>query len=194
IGYFRIEAPDAVDEGKFIGVDDLTLDNPAAAPTPGFGLSADSPDISLLQGGTASDTITVNRSNFTGGLTFASVGLPSGVPASFLPNPSSGTKVEMRLAASNTAAPTGSAGAAFTVRASAATATPSPRQLSFHVFVQQTYTVTLGVSDVDLAGCTSAIPVTVTRDLAFPGPVQLSATGVPAGVTATFDPTTLDFH
>src|SRR5205085_10352209 len=28
----------------------------------------------------------------------------------------------------------------------------------------------------------------------FPGPVQLSATGVPAGVTATFDPTTLDFH
>lgn len=41
-------------------------------------------------------------------------------------------------------------------------------------------------------GAAGTAPVTVTRAGGFTGPVTLSAEGVPAGITATFDPATLD--
>jgi len=56
-------------------------------PTPDFGLAAQSYNLSLAQGGSANDTITVMpMDGFSGNVTFDASGLPSGVSANFASN------------------------------------------------------------------------------------------------------------
>jgi sugar lactone lactonase YvrE len=74
------------------------------APAPGFALSASPSTLVFLAGGTATATITVQETGgFTGSVTLVASALPSGVTASFTPNPATGTSV-LTLSASTTAA------------------------------------------------------------------------------------------
>jgi hypothetical protein len=69
--------------------DDLTFDNPAGG-TPDFsiGLAGGGAFFTVVQGGSASETIPINRFNGSNGnITFSVSGLPQGVTASFSPNP-----------------------------------------------------------------------------------------------------------
>ena len=50
-----------------------------------------------------------------------------------------------------------------------------------------------GSTNVGLGACTATVPVIVTRSASFPGPVTLSVTGVPGGVTASFAPNPATF-
>jgi len=60
--------------------------------TPSFTLSPSSSAVSVVEGMTATDTLSVTDSGgFTGAVTLAASGLPSGVTASFGTNPTSGT-------------------------------------------------------------------------------------------------------
>ena len=82
--------------------------NPSGSGTPDFGLSASPSSVTATQGGSASSTITVAPLNgFTGSVTFAAAGLPTGVTASFSPTSSTGSTT-LTLTASASAA-TGSA-------------------------------------------------------------------------------------
>ncbi|HEX7917474.1 hypothetical protein [Rudaea sp.] len=56
-------------------------------PTPDFSLAAQSYNLSLVQGGSVSDTITVTpMDGFSGNVVFSASGLPSGVTANFASN------------------------------------------------------------------------------------------------------------
>ena len=73
-------------------------------PAPSFTLSASPASLTVAQGASGKSTITVSGQNgFTGSVTLATSGLPSGVTAAFAPNPTTGTSV-LTLTASSTAA------------------------------------------------------------------------------------------
>jgi hypothetical protein len=73
-------------------------------PAPSFTLSASPASLTVVQGASGKTTITVSGKNgFTGGVTLAASGLPSGVTAAFGTNPATGTSV-LTLTASSTAA------------------------------------------------------------------------------------------
>jgi kumamolisin len=71
---------------------------------PGFSLSASPGSVALTQGGSATSTITVtDGGGFSGSVTLSVSGLPNGVTAGFVPNPTTTTST-LTLTASGTAA------------------------------------------------------------------------------------------
>jgi hypothetical protein len=77
---------------------------PANTGTPSFTLARSASSLSVTQGSSATDTVTVTPVNgFSGSVTFTASGLPSGVTASFSPA-SSTTSSVLTLTASSTAA------------------------------------------------------------------------------------------
>jgi N-acetylneuraminic acid mutarotase len=94
---------DANDESNFLN--DLWMYQPHAPGIPGFSLSANPGSLTIVQGAAGTSTVTVTDSGgFTGSVTLAASGLPSGVTASFSPNPATATSV-ITLTASSSAAP-----------------------------------------------------------------------------------------
>ena len=72
-------------------------------PAPSFTLGASPASLTIAQGASGKSTITVtNQNGFTGKVTLAASGLPSGVTAAFATNPTTGTSV-LTLTASSTA-------------------------------------------------------------------------------------------
>jgi hypothetical protein len=100
--------------------------------TPGFTLAPSATALSVTQGKTATDTITVTDVNgFTGSVTLAASGLPSGVTAAFATNPTTSTSV-LTFTASATATPatstvtiTGTSGSTTATTTVALTVVPS---------------------------------------------------------------------
>ncbi|HSZ61782.1 MAG TPA: hypothetical protein VK828_08285 [Terriglobales bacterium] len=156
--------------------------------SPSFTLSAAPSAVTIAAGGTGgTSTITVNDQNgFTGSVSLAASGLPSGVTASFNPTSTSTTSV-LTLTASGSAAPgtatvtiTGTSGSLTATTTVSLTVTPAP---SFTLSASPTsLTITPGG-----AGGTSTI--TVGDQNGFSSSVALAASGLPSGVTATFNPT-----
>jgi cellulose 1,4-beta-cellobiosidase len=77
------------------------------AQTPAFTLGASPPSVSLTQGGSTTDTVRVTGAGgFSGNVTLSATGLPSGVTASFSPNPTAGASLVTFTAGSNAVAGT----------------------------------------------------------------------------------------
>jgi N-acetylneuraminic acid mutarotase len=77
---------------------------------PSFLLSAQSSAVTITQGGSNTDGITVAPANgFTGSVSFSATGLPSGVTPSFNPNPTTANSSVLTLTATATAATGGPA-------------------------------------------------------------------------------------
>ncbi|MGA2891041.1 MAG: cellulose binding domain-containing protein [Terracidiphilus sp.] len=77
------------------------------SPASSFTIAPSASTLSLAQGGSATDTITVTDvGGFTAGVTLAASGLPSGVTAAFGTNPTTGTSVLTLTAGSTSAAGT----------------------------------------------------------------------------------------
>jgi len=73
-------------------------------PPPSFNLDASPASLSIVQGGSGATGITVtDLYGFTGGVQLSAANLPSGVTASFTPNPTTGAST-LTLAANGTAA------------------------------------------------------------------------------------------
>jgi subtilase family serine protease len=76
---------------------------PTSGPTPDFSLSASPASVTVTQGNSGTSTISVTPSNgFTGSVSLSASGLPSGVNATFSPNPSTVAST-LTLTASGTA-------------------------------------------------------------------------------------------
>ncbi len=67
------------------------------APT-GVTLTANATQPTIVQTQTASYTVTINRSNFTGAVTLAAAGVPSGASITFTPNGTTGNSVAISIA------------------------------------------------------------------------------------------------
>jgi subtilase family serine protease len=163
----------------------------AGSATPSFTLSDSPSSLSITQGGSGTSTISVTDVNgFSGSVTLAASGLPSGVTAAFGTNPTTGTSV-LTLTASATAT-TGTSTVTITGTSGSLTATTT---LALTVNATATPSFTLSDSPSSLTitqGTSGTSTITVTDKNGFTGSVTLAASGLPSGVTAAFgtNPTT----
>ena len=150
---------------------------------PSFTLSASPSSLSMTQGSSGNSSISVvGAGGFTGNVSLAAAGLPSGVTAAFATNPTAKTSV-LTLTASNTAT-TGAATVAITGTSGTLTATTS---VKLTVAVPPSFT--LSASPQTLAvnqGSSGTSTISLTGAGGFTGSVKLAATGLPSGVTAAF--------
>ena len=155
-------------------------------PTPSFTLSDSAPLLSIAQGSSGTDTITVtDAGGFTGSVTLAASGLPSGVTATFGTNPATGTSV-VTLTASATA-PQGSA--VVTITGTSGALTPATTTIALTIGPSNTGSFALSASPATLSiaqGSSASETITVTDTGGFTGTVTIgSATGIPSGVTVS---------
>ncbi|WP_187143402.1 FG-GAP-like repeat-containing protein [Terriglobus albidus] len=135
-------------------------------------------------GTTQTGTVTVNpQYGFSGNVTLSATGLPSGVTASFSPNPTTGSSI-MTLTLSNSATPgysqitvSGVSGSVTAVGSTSLTVN------------QQSFTVSSAPGVLNLSPGTTAKSSVMVKPLnGFSGSVNFTATGLPSGVTASFSP------
>jgi Pro-kumamolisin, activation domain len=158
---------------------------PASTQNPSFSLSASPNSVSIVQGTAGTSPITMTPQNgFTGNVVFTASGLPAGVTASFNPNPSASTTL-LTLTASSSAATgtfpvivTGASGSLF-----------SSTNVTLKVIPAANFSLSAspaGLSIVQGTGATSSITVNPVNG--FSANVNLTASGLPTGVTASFIP------
>src|SRR4029077_229242 len=157
------------------------------ASGPNFALSASPSSVTLIQGASGTSAITITPENsFSGNVSLSISGLPSGVTASF--NPSSAASASTLTLASSAAAAVGTF--TMTVTGSSGSLT---NQTNITLTVNPTGSYTLSASPNSLSilqGTNGISTITVTPQNGFNGNVVLSASGLPSGVTASFNPGT----
>jgi hypothetical protein len=165
------------------------LDPPGGGTTtPGFSVSASPSSVAVTRGATAASTITITRVNgFAGAVTFAASGLPAGVTATF--NPASATGASTTLTFTATATATlGAATVSVTATGGGITQATSVA-LTVNAPATPDFVLSASPAAVTVAqGAAAATNLTITRSGGFTGSVALSASGLPAGVTAAFNP------
>jgi uncharacterized membrane protein len=156
-------------------------------PAPNFTLSASPASVSVTQGSSASSTITVNPTNgFNGSVSLSASGLPSGVTASFNPASTTGTS-SLTFTASATAT-TGTATVTITGASGSLTHTTTVT-LTVNAAAVPNFTLSASPTSVSVTqGGSGGSTITVNPVNGFNGSVSLSASGLPSGVTASFNP------
>ena len=196
ITQISIQNADDSNSGRYAGVaiDNLTFDNPGGVP-PDFRLAPAAAEIGVPQGSSSSEAIQILRLNgSTGGITFGASGLPSGVHASFSPNPADGESTTLTLSADPNA-PTTSRSPYPSIDVSASpdgsSAGPSSQSASIGVNVYAPFTVQ-APQTIQVPPCSTVkVPITVDWAVGFSGNVSLSLSGVPSDDQATLNPTVL---
>jgi uncharacterized protein YceK len=157
------------------------------ATGPNFALSASPSSVTLIQGVSGTSTITITPENsFSGNVSLSISGLPSGVTASF--NPSSAASASTLTLTSSATAAVGTF--TMTVTGSSGSLT---NQTNLTLTVNPTGSYTLSASPSSLSilqGTNGTSTITVAPQNGFNGNVTLSASGLPSGVTASFNPAT----
>jgi subtilase family serine protease len=158
----------------------------AGASSPNFTLSDSPNSLTITQGGAGgTSTVTVNdQGGFTGTVSLAASGLPSGVTAVFNPTSTAGTST-LTLTASSSAT-TGTATVTITGTSGSLVSTTT---LALTVNAASTPNFTIGASPSSLTvapGSNGNSTITITSSGSFASATTLSATGLPSGVTAAF--------
>ena len=137
--------------------------------------------VSMGQGATSSASVEITPQNgFNGSVTFSVTGLPTGVTAFFAPNPATSSS-ELTIVTGNNAT-VGNATLTITGTSGSITATAL---LTLTVNAPG-FTLNGGGSVSLGQGSTAVSYVYVSDQFGFNGSVALSASGLPAGVTASF--------
>ncbi len=152
-----------------------------------YSLSASPASVTVTQGNGGTSTITVTPTNgFTGSVSLSASGLPAGVTASF--NPASTTSTSTLTLTASSTATTGPATVTITGTSGTLSHTTTI-SLTVNAPAQPDYTLSASPSSVSVVqGNTGASTITVNKVNGFAGTVALSASGLPAGVTASFNP------
>ncbi|UFP94207.1 hypothetical protein [Gloeobacter morelensis] len=156
---------------------------------PAVALSATPTTATVNQGTTATYTVNLTRSNFTGSVDLSVSGLPPGATATFSSDPTTANSVTLSVATS-TATATGAKTLTIGGTASGATITPTTVSLT----VNAAPTVVLSATPTSATvnqGAAASYFINLTRSN-FTGSVDLNLSGLPSGATASFtaDPTT----
>ncbi|MFZ1050052.1 MAG: protease pro-enzyme activation domain-containing protein [Candidatus Sulfotelmatobacter sp.] len=153
----------------------------------GFTLTASPSSVTITQGGASGKSnITITSVNgFSGNVTLAASGLPTGVTAAFSPNPATSSST-LTLTASATAA-TGTA--TVTITGTSGTLR-NTTVLSLTVNALKTFSLSASPNAVTITqgGASGKSNTTITPVNGFSGNVTLAASGLPTGVTASFNP------
>jgi FG-GAP-like repeat/Right handed beta helix region len=133
---FEISGRPLTDDSKPIAIDDLTFKTPSNA-TPDFTLNPAVTDLTIEQGGSATDAITIGRlGGSSGDIAMSASGLPPGVGATFSPNPAPATQTVLTLTADSNADPTMKP-VTVTGTPQSPSAGPSPRSFTLNLTVQR---------------------------------------------------------
>ena len=168
----------------------LALTIPGTA-TPSFTIAPTTSALTVVQGSHTTDTLTIlPAGGFTGSVTLAASGLPSGVTAAFGTNPTTGSSLLTLTASSAAAAGTST----LTITGTSGSLTASTN-ISLTVNTTQTpgFTLATSASSVSLTqGASTTETIAVMDTGGFTGNVTLAISGLPAGVSAVFgtNPTT----
>ena len=163
-----------------------------AASSNGIAISASPSSASAVQSSTTSCTVTLVRTAYTGTVSLAVSGLPSGVTAAFTPSTLIGGTLASTLAFTLAS---GATVGTTTITITASGSGVAPSSISFALTVTSSVAASIALNaapssaTAPQSGGTSSI-VTLTRT-AYTGTVTLAATGLPTGVTAAFTPATL---
>ncbi len=157
----------------------------AGSSTPSFTLTSSPSGVTVTQGSSGTSTITVSDlGGFSGSVTLAASGLPSGVTAAFSTNPTTSTST-LTLTASSTAT-TGTATVTVTGTSGSLTATTTV-SLTVNTASSPNFSVSASPSSVTVTqGTSGTSTITITSTGGFNSATTLSASGLPSGVTATF--------
>ena len=158
-----------------------------AVHTPTFALTTAPSGLTITPGGTTSATVTVTPEyGFTGTVSLATSGLPSGVTASFSPATTSGTSTLTLTANSSVTA----SGATLTITGTSGSITSS-EAVALTVATPQFKLLATSLLSVG-QGSSASGSVEIEPLYGFTGNVTLAISGLPAGVTAAFstNPTT----
>jgi len=161
----------------------ITITVPPAA---GFTLTPSATALSIAAGATGTDTITVkDTGTFTGSVSFAASGLPTGVTASFSPTSSTSSSVVTFAVASSTVAGT----YPITITGTSGTLTPVTTSIALTITGLGSFSLSASPASLTVApGASGTDTITVTDVSPFSGSVSFAASGMPAGVTAAFSP------
>jgi endo-1,4-beta-xylanase len=151
-----------------------------------FTLSANPANLTINRGASGTSAITITRSGgFTSSVALSASGLPTGVTATFNPASTTGTSSTLTLAASGTAA-LGMVSVTVTGTGGGLTRTAT---LVLTVNAAQDFTLSANPSSLTVnQGASAASSLSITRVGGFVGSVTFSASGLPSGVTASFNP------
>ncbi len=156
-----------------------------SSTSPSFTLSVSPSSLTITQGSSGTSTITVTDvGGFTGSVTLAASGLPSGVTASFSTNPTTSTST-LTLTASSTAT-TGAATVTITGTSGSLSATTTV-SLTVNSTTSPAFSVSASPTSLTVTqGSSGTSTITVTSTGGFDSATTLSASGLPSGVTASF--------
>jgi len=152
--------------------------------TPGFTIAPSNSTLSTGQGLSTTDTIAITpQGGFSGVVSLAASGLPSGVTATFANGTATGTQV-LTLSASNATGAAGPVAVTITGTSGSVTATTT---VAFTVTISPVFALSASSPSVQVAeGGITTDTITVTPSNGFSAAVTLSVSGLPTGVTGTF--------
>ena len=164
----------------------------ASCGTPDYAVTASPASQSVVQGAGTSYTATVTPSGgFTGTVTFSASGLPAGAAATFNPTSVAGSGSSTMNVTTSSTTPTGSYALTITGTSGALSHTAS---VTLVVTAPVTPDFSLSASPASQSvtqGAGTSYTATVTPSGGFTGTVTFSASGLPAGAAATFNPTSV---
>ena len=161
-----------------------------SGPSPNFTVSASPSSQTVTQGNGTSYTATVTPSGgFTGNVTLSASGLPSGASATFNPNPITGGSGSSTMSVTTSSStPTGSY--TLTITGTSGSLTHSTTvTLVVNAAAIPNFSISASPSSQTVTqGNGTSYTATVTPSGGFTGNVTLSASGLPSGASATFNP------
>jgi hypothetical protein len=159
--------------------------------TPDFSLTATPSSQSVTQGNNTTYTATVTPTGgFTGSVTLSVSGLPTGATGTFSPNPLSSGNSTLTVTTSSTT-PTGSFPLTITGTSGSLTHTANVTLVVTAPVVGDFSVSATPASQTVTAGTGTSYTTTATGSGGFTGVVTWSASGLPSGASASFNPTTV---
>jgi len=158
---------------------------PGISPIQGFTLTASPNSLTLVQGSNGSSTITVAPlGGFNGTVSLSASGLPTGVTASF--NPGGATTTSTLTFSASSSAAAGAATVTITGTSGSLTGTTT---INLTVNRTPNFALSASPNSVSLTqGSSGTSIITVTPQNGLTGNVNLTASGFPSGVNASFSP------
>lgn len=150
--------------------------------TPSLSIALSADQVTLAQGASHVLTVTITQANLTSPVSLSVDGLPNGVAATF------GTVVNSASAMTLTATSTATPGAAtLTIRVASTGVSDQMTTVVLTVTVTGSYGLSVAPTSLSVnQGTSSSALVTIARSGGFAGDVNLSVTGAPAGLSASF--------
>lgn len=160
-------------------------DSGGTGTTPDYSITLDPTSLTILPGAADVTTVTLNRTDFDGEVTFSVSGAPAGITAGFAPPATTGDNATLTISASAVTTP---GNYNISVRG---TATAGNRSRGLAITVSPPlpdFQLSAAPSSVTIAqGQTGTTGIGITRT-DFTGAVALAVTDAPAGITGSFDP------